>query len=864
MAEIVDEAKQTRFRMSVHQVIDLAFRIGDLRGVSGGRSLKRAQQGSEGHRRIQSSRSSDYLKEIPLSWTLESGDYALTIHGRVDGLIPRPGGWRVEEIKTTWSSWDGNPSLNHWAQARLYGFFLCERDGLDHIELQLTYLELDTDQISVFREDWTLDQLRDYAMPGLEYALMRWINRAEWIETRNASLEEISFPFSQYRPGQRQLAVAVYRTVRDGGILCAEAPTGIGKTISTLFPTLKAMGAGQMDSISFLTAKNTGRQIAEESLDRLRAQGARVRSLHWTAKSRLCFCSNGMDLASGDKVECKVLPGEACPFTLGYFDRIRGALDEILELEKIDAASARAVGFKHQVCPHAMIQEVARWSDVRIGDYNYRFDPLVAPSEEMGSFGIGKEVLLIDEAHHFPDRAREMYSAELNLADLKRARAALKDDASLKGPTGLILKMEKELQRLASDGWEEARPGRATGMAQGWVSQALPSKLLKAVRKWNQSFEDRWTDDLDPGRVEVVFNLFFSSWSWERCADRWSDNYAAILDGQSSDSSANWLRMRLACLDPSDVIRERLEAVESVVFFSGTMGSSRYRHFEKQVGLNSDPTQPAIVADVETETENETKSVIKAAESLVSPPELSKQSLKCQWIVAESPFPRENFLAIEAPYVSTIYSQRESSAASIVESVYQAISVKQGHYWVFFSSFEYLEQIYELFIAKYPQVNCLRQQPGMSDEERERFLNYFKREDTRAENTESRLGMVTLGGIFGEGVDLVGESLIGAIIVGVGLPMLDLERNLIRDLGDQRGEDGFETAYVYPGMQRVAQAAGRVIRTAEDRGFVVLLDYRYRQSRFHKSLPAYWRRSIAPTTGKLTELIKEFWTARDG
>jgi DNA excision repair protein ERCC-2 len=304
------------------------------------------------------------------------------------------------------------------------------------------------------------------------------------------------------------------------------------------------------------------------------------------------------------------------------------------------------------------------------------------------------------------------------------------------------------------------------------------------------------------------------------------------------------------------------------------MGSSRYRYFEKQVGLNSDQPQLTTAAAIETEvptenkikskSESENDSVVKAAESQVSPPELSKQSLKCQWIVAESPFPRENFLAIEAPYVSTIYSQRESSAGAIVESVYQVVSVKPGHYWVFFSSFEYLEQIYELFIAKYPQVNCLRQQPGMSDEERASFLNYFKREKNNDENMESRLGMVTLGGIFGEGVDLVGESLIGAIIVGVGLPMLDLERNLIRDLGDQRGEDGFETAYVYPGMQRVVQAAGRVIRTAEDRGFVVLLDYRYRQSRFHKSLPAYWRRSIAPTTGKLTELIREFWTKSHG
>lgn len=798
--------------MSTHEVLDMAFRTGDLRGTTSGMSLRRAQLGSEGHRKIQDARPESYLKEVPVEWSFSREGITLTVQGRIDGLMPRGAGWRLEEIKTTWSSWDRTASPNHWAQARLYGFFLCERDGLESIELQLTYLELDTDQITVFQEQWTHDDLREFVMPGIKYVLDRWSRRSAWIQLRNESLKSAQFPFPEYRPGQRQLAVSAYRVLRDGKMLCVEAPTGIGKTISTLFPALKALEAGAGESICYLTARNTGKALAEESLGRIRCAGARIRSVHWTSKSRICFCS-------GNSEDCHQPDGELCPYTVGYFDRIRGALDEALELDALDSVAASRIASAHQVCPHAMILDAADWFDVRIGDYNYRFDPQVAPGEENAAFE--KELWLIDEAHHFPDRSREMYSTEIEISEVRALREALEKESGLSEIKLMAQDIEKEFERLTWDGWEGAEPVRVVDKSRGMASPRLPSKLMKPIQRFNKSFESRWSETLRPEALELAMNVFFKTWGLERCAGRWSENYAVLLEVRSRDSHSNsreksdGIRMKFSCLDPSTAISERLNAAAGVVLFSGTIGD--LDRFRNQIGV------------------------------------------PCPGLRLPSPFPKENFLAIQAPFLSTAYSQREQSRAQVVQSIYAATSVRSGHYWVFFSSFEYMNQVYQEFIQTWPDVEVHCQRPDLSDEERQDFLNLFQL-DPGQSATKTRIGMVILGGIFGEGVDLPGDSLVGVVIVGVGLPMIEPERQLLRSLMDDRGVDGFEGAYIFPGMQRALQAVGRVIRSPQDRGFAVLLDVRYRQHSYQRLLPEYWNLQRAGSIESLKECIQSFWS----
>ncbi len=786
----------------------MAFRTGDLRSTGTVMSPKRAQQGSEGHRKIQAVRPESYLREVPIEWTLEKENAVLTIQGRIDGLFPRESGWRVEEIKTTWSTWDRSPSPNHWAQVKLYGFFLCERDGLEEIELQLTYLELDTDQITVFRDNFSHEDLRQFVVPGLEYALGRWVQRERWIEERNKSLLQVEFPFPDYRPGQRPMAVAVYRNLRDRGSLCIEAPTGIGKTISTLFPAIKLMGQGSCQSICFLTAKNTGKALANESLDRIRSAGAKISSVQWTSRLRICFCAEDRGIA--DKIT------DVCPYTVGYYDRIRPALDEALTMERLGAEEAIEIARRHQICPHALIMEASRWFDVRIGDYNYRFDPHVAPIE--GGSEFCDEIWLIDEAHHFPDRAREMYSAEIKISEIRLLREVLEREKGLEEQLALISQVEKELEKLTWDGWDHSETVRVREGMRGSASRDYPALLVKYLGQFNKTFEDRWTEQLESDRLQAAMDLFFSTWSMERCVDRWSENYAAILETGDLDSTQSEIRLRLACLDPSELIKERIESAAGVVLFSGTLGAPD--RFKDQIGTNG-------------------------------------ASMKLP-----SPFPQKNFMALEAPYVSTVYSQRKNSSSQIVQSIYSAISPKTGHYWVFFSSFEYLDQIHNEFTRSFPEICVHRQSQDFNDEQRRAFVDRFRLEPGKSA-TKTQVGMVTLGGVFGEGVDLPGESLVGAVVVGVGLPMIEVERQLIRSLLDRKGEDGFEKAYIQPGMQRVLQAAGRVIRSVSDQGFVVLLDSRYRQFSYKQFLPDYWTKVRVENADSLQAAVRDFWNSAD-
>jgi len=786
-------------KTSVRELVGFVLRSGDL--VSGGFSRPdRLVEGTRAHQQVQRARPADYRAEVPISYLVETDEITLEISGRIDGLLVEDDTVLVEEIKTTEADLDQiaeNPT--HWAQAKLYAFMVAEQSGLDAIDVQLTYLQLDTYEHRADRRTFAGDELAAFCA-DLIARYLHWARiYQQWCAERDSSLEALAFPFAEFRPGQRDLAAATYRTINGRGRSFAQAPTGIGKTISTLFPAVKALGLGHAEKIFYLTAKTSGRRVAEKALDDLRGGGARIKSLTLTARDKICFKPNGGSTCDP----------EQCEFARGYYDRINDALEDIFAHDAFTRTRIEECAQKHTVCPFEFSLDLAPWADVITCDYNYVFDPR-AFLRCFFQDTSGQYAFLIDEAHNLVDRAREMFSADLyksEIAGIKRLVGKTHPDLS------------KQLDALNRYFAKLGRQVEQEGDGKYWVSPQLPTDLMALAHNVLRAAEKVLEQGAALPFWDELIECYFRVLSFERIGELFDEHYTTYTEKQGFDlSSAEGqdIRFRLFCLDPAHNIRQALGRGCAAVFFSATLSPLAY--FRDLLGGEEGDTLLSL----------------------------------------GSPFPPEHLRLLLADHIETTYKKRGESYDAIADAIAALVSQRTGNYLAFFPSYKYMEEVATRFAEAHPSIGLLVQESGMSDRQREAFLAAFDAEPLPAEHYT--VGFAVMGGVFGEGIDLVGERLVGAVVVGVGLPQLCLERDLIRRYFDEREIPGFAYAYVYPGMNRVLQAAGRVIRTASDRGAILLVDRRFAQSRYRQLFPSFWHpvHSVR-NPAHIARSLAEFW-----
>lgn len=764
---------------AVRDFVEFVLRSGDLSsGKFGG--LYRAREGIEGHQRIRKNRPDGYRAEVPVRYVAEEGA-GWELHGRIDGLFEDNGRIVIEEIKTTRAPFDllSADDPMHWAQAKVYGHLLAIQEGAAEMDIQLTYLHLASGDIRSNRIAFGAADLASFFSP-LAKQFTDWSRRmASWRVMRNASIAGLDFPFSRWRPGQRELADAVADAIGHGRHLFVEAPTGIGKTISILWPSLRALERGDCDTLTFLTARTTGAAIVEDTLLRLGGRGLRLKALTITARDRICFSEAG------------ACDPSACPLALGYYDRLPRARIDAFETDKWDRQQIESLARKHDVCPFALSLDLLPWADVVVGDYNYAFDPRVALDALCGT-GASRRIIMVDEAHNLPERARDMFSSELResvfstlLEGLPRTARSLRASAST---------VRREL----------AATSEGTTPCAG---DSIPPSLLGALEDFVDRANARLIENImEPCRQSLV-DACLSAFDFLRTASRFGPDYATIATRDASGAG-----FRLLCLDAGPRIREVAERLRATVFFSATLTPLEY--FREALG--GDAGDPVLRLP--------------------------------------SPFPEEHLGLFVVSSVSTEFRHRAASVETIAAFLGSAARERPGAHIAYFPSYEYLGRVREAFVAACPEIRAPAQQPSMNDAAKQSFLNQLQSADANV----SMVAFAVLGGIFAEGIDLPSGSLAGICIIGVGLPQLCLERDLVRQRAHATGHDGFAVAYAYPGFNRVLQAAGRLIRSETDAGTVVLIDRRFLRADYRCLFPEHWQHA------KIVRSLDDLRTAMAG
>ncbi|MBC1471260.1 ATP-dependent DNA helicase [Listeria seeligeri] len=772
-------------QISVRRLVEFVLRGGSI--DSRMTSSDRALEGTKIHQLLQKSAGEEYQAEVSLKLDRTVDGVIFSLDGRADGIINEQ---TIDEIKTTETvmeemTEDFRPL--HWAQLICYGFMLAEKSDLSEVTLQLTYYQVADEEIKQFKRVMSREEMGVFVDDLLsKYAVWAKMSAA-WEMKRNKTIQELAFPYDSYRRGQRELSIAVYRTAVSGENLFCEAPTGIGKTMSTLFPAVKAMGEGKTDKIFYFTAKTITRQVAEDALDEMRRKGLAARSVTITAKDKICFL---------DERKCEP---DHCKFARGYYDRLNEALFDMLSQEEaITRTVVEQYARKYTLCPFELSLDVALFCDAIVCDYNYLFDPVVY-LKRFFSEGPGKYTFLVDEVHNLVDRARSMFSATLRKSLVMQVKRQL-DKKLHKRLWNAVNAMNKVMVSLNKELIETGETFH--------VSKADLAEWNESVLKFTFVAKEWLPQNTQSEAQADVLELYFESLRYVKIAELYDERYTTQITRTHSD-----LEIKQLCLDPAFLLSEKLKLGASSVLFSATLRPIDY--YTNVLGGEEDTSR----------------------------------------MVFSSPFEQQNMHLLVADNISTKYQMRNQSLASVVEALAALIAGKKGNYLFFFPSFQYLQNVYELFREKYPEIVVQKQEGAMDEEQREAFLEAFK-----AGNPETLVGFCVLGGVFSEGIDLRGERLIGAAIVGVGLAQLNPESDLIKDYYNETIGQGFDYAYQLPGMNKVLQAVGRVIRGESDRGVVLLIDERFSASRYRALFPAHWNHAkIVKNTEEITEQVTEFW-----
>ncbi|SAL71272.1 ATP-dependent DNA helicase [Caballeronia telluris] len=721
-----------------------------------------ALEGIAGHATVTARRPADYQTEIALGEVFGP----LQVRGRADGYDPASN--QLEEIKTHRGKLDAMPDNHrhlHWAQARVYGWLLCSKLGLMQMRIALVYFDIASQKETVIVETHSADALRAHFVEQCERFIARATQEVRHREARNAALAALAFPHASFRPGQRALAEAVYRCAVNQRCLMAQAPTGIGKTVGTLFPLLKAWPAQQFDKIFFLTAKSAGRQLALDALKTLTEAPDRapLRVLELTAREKACEHPD------------RACHGESCPLARGFYDRLPDARAAALQVASLDKAALREVALAHEVCPYYLGQEMSRWSDVIVGDYNYYFDTS-AMLYALAEANRWRVSVLVDEAHNLVERARGMYSATLDQAVFDAMRRT--------APPPL----KRALTRVARS-WKDLAAGQT---ADYLAFTALPADFVDTLQRAISQMTDFLTEHPDAFAPETL-RFYFDAMHFVRIAERFDTH--SLFDITLAPRFRLTTPNAVLCLRnviPAPHLKPRFARAHSVALFSATLTPAHF--YSDTLGL----------------------------------PETSAR------VDVDSPFVAEQLQVRAIADVSTRYRDRAQSVAQVVDLIAAQYARAPGNYLSFFSSFDYLAQVAAAFAARHPHVPVWEQARAMSEADQHAFLARFAPDGCG-------IGFAVLGGAFGEAIDLPGTRLVGAFVATLGLPQLNPVNQQMKARMHEAFGAGYDYTYLFPGLQKVVQAAGRVIRGPDDRGVLYLIDDRFARPDVQRLLPAWWR-----------------------
>ena len=844
--------RESEVRISVRNLVEFIMRSGDIDNRHQGAPENAMQEGSRIHRMIQRRMGADYQAEVFLRYTHPTEHYMLVVEGRADGILENNGEVMIDEIKGTYRDLTKMraPVPVHAAQAKCYAYMYGLKRELATVKVRLTYCNIETEDIRYFYEDYSFAQLEEW-FSELIAAYKRWADYSwEWQGTRQASIEEMQFPFA-YREGQKELVSYVYQTIYHKRKLFLEAPTGVGKTISTIFPAIKAMGKGMGEKLFYLTAKTITRTVADDTIGILRGVGLHFKSIVLTAKEKICFM---------EQAECNP---ENCPYAKGHYDRINDAIyDLLIHEECFSRELLEKYANKHQVCPFELGLDMSLFADGIICDYNYLFDPHVYLKRFFGDGSNGNYLFLIDEAHNLLDRGREMYSASLLKEEFLELRHEIKqtqvsemtenpDKNEVSGQ--LTLEMTGVSNEVSTEKKVSRRNAKSILVREGYGDLIIHrlencnkemlvlkreceycqlvdnidnfvNKLLRLYSTLGDYLEEQEEVQL-PVR-EQLLDMYFKVGHFLDIYERVDENYVKYTQ-LGADGG---FMLKLFCVNPCENLKQCMQRGRSSILFSATFLPIQY--------------YKALLGGEEEDYE----------------------------VYARSVFDPERKALFIANDVTSKYTRRsEEEYFNIARYIDEIVKNRHGNYMVFCPSYSFLQTIYDIYTEHFAgeEKECIIQQDYMSEEAREEFLARFQgNEDCdlqaeiamEIEEEECTLiGFCVLGGIFGEGIDLKKDSLIGAIIVGTGLPQVCNEREILKNYFDGKGENGFDFSYRYPGMNKVLQAAGRVIRTVEDVGIIALLDERFLQLTYRRMFPREWESFETVSVDTVAKRVERFW-----
>lgn len=745
-----------------------------------------ALEGSKIHRKLQQSMDENYQSEVSLKTVYQGKQFDIQLEGRCDGIWQKENQIIIDEIKTgehTFEQLEDATLQLFMAQAKIYAYIYALQEKLEEVVVMVRYFCTQDEKIDEYQNQYSFDELNNYYQETMKEYEKWLIFLDKYRQNRQKKLQALQFPYNNYRKGQRELSIAVYRTLSQEKCLFMEAPTGTGKTLSTLFPALKAMGEYNQGRIFYLTAKTITRQVALDTMKLFEEQQSEIKTIEISAKEKICFMN-----------ECKCNP-DYCPFAKNYYQKQKLAIWDLLNNGHFySREQISEVAKKYECCPFELSLDLSLYSDVIVCDYNYLFDPQVYLKrffelEETDSY------FLIDEGHNLISRAREMYSKALSLQLIKDFKK-------------LLPKHHRKHHKILQQFIEYCEESRKLLKDQDYLFQKeLPDKLIDLGYRWSEYFRD-FLLELKDEIPTWLQNLYFDLMSFLKISEYYDDHFTFLVELVNHE-----LQFKIFCLDPAHFIKQKLDFGKGSVLFSATLSPVQY-YQNLLVGHTDDLT--------------------------------FRQS---------SPFNQNQFQVLVADYLPMTYKYRSQVVDSLCELIKKATDIKAGNYFCFFPSFSYMEEVYQRYIQLYPEAEVLIQSRELKDVEKEAFLANFQ-----AQNEQVVLGFCVLGGVFSEGIDLKKNRLIGSIIVSVGLPQISKEQEELKKYFDEKNQQGFYYIYQLPGFNKIMQAAGRVIRTEEDRGVILLIDQRFSRKDYMQLYPTHWSKGVVVhDLNSMLNQLKQFW-----
>ena len=749
---------------SVRGIIEYVLKTGSIDDRYMGSS--RALEGTMAHQKLQSSNEkvySNYQKEVKLQEAFEIDNVTLIVDGRADGIIIEDNEVYIEEIKSTMKSLiliDEDYNELHWAQAKFYAYIYSIQNEIEIINIRLSYFNIETEEVKSFNKSFHRKDLEKFVLSIIDEYKKWVILKSNLLSERNESIKKLKFPFNTYRKGQKELAVTCFNTIKEKAILFAQAPTGIGKTISTMFPAVKSLGEDRGERVVYLTAKTITRTVAEEAVNRLKDNGLICRNITLTAKEKICF---------KDKSSCNP---ENCEYALNYYDKVNDVIFEMLKEENnFTREKIEEYARKEKLCPFELALDLSLWCDLIICDYNYAFDPR-ARLKRFFEEDVNKNILLVDEGHNLVDRARNMFSAEIYKEKI------LKASKLVKGKAPNLYKALNSINKYLIEVRKEVQESEGTSI----YKKDEYKDLYKLLRIFLKECDEYLIKATNTQGYDEIKDLYFDIRAFISISELYSKEYVTLVEINKND-----VKVKLFCVNPSKNLSKIVQGSYSTTIFSATLTPINY--YIDLLGGDD----------------------------------------KSYRMKLPSPFKKENLKIYGYP-LNMRFKQRENNIDNVCNLIYRFKNEEVGNYMVFLPSYLYLNQIYSRYIELFGEDNTICQGEVLTESEREEFLNNFK-EDTNI------LAFCVIGGVFSEGIDLPGRRLIGSIIVGVGFPKISNEGDIIRNYYEDKG---FDYAYIYPGINKVMQAAGRVIRTETDKGRILLIDDRYYTLKYRSLLPKEW------------------------